>query len=87
MSVRRVLLEVSRPKYARSITAQVCDVNKALLSVKKVIAAGNRVVFDEAESYVEDKKTGEKMWMAEEDGMYILKLWGKSAGFDGEARR
>jgi hypothetical protein len=32
---------------ARNITAQVCDVNKALLSVKKIIAAGNRVTFDE----------------------------------------
>ena len=27
----------------RSITAQVCDVNKGLLSVKKITAAGNRV--------------------------------------------
>ena len=59
----------------RSITAQVCDVNKALLSVKKVVAAGNRVVFDDGGSYIEDKSTGERMWMIENNGMYMLKLW------------
>ena len=30
----------------RHITAQVCEVNKPLLSVSKVVVAGNRVVFD-----------------------------------------
>ena len=59
----------------RNIIAQVCDVNKALLSVKKVVAAGNRVVFDEDGSFIEDKTTGEKMWMKEEAGMYMLKMW------------
>ena len=31
---------------ARGITAQVCEVNKALLSVRRMVQAGNRVVFD-----------------------------------------
>ena len=61
----------------RTITAQVCDVNKALLSVRKVMAAGNRVVFDDEGSFVEDKNTGEKMWMEDNRGMFILKLWVK----------
>ena len=59
----------------RTMTAQVCDVNKALWSVKRVVKAGNRMVFDEDGSYIEDKQTGEKMWMEENNGMYILKLW------------
>ncbi|MDA8582758.1 hypothetical protein N9L68_00965 [bacterium] len=59
----------------RTLTAQVCDVNKALLRVRKVVAAGNRVVFDDEASYIEDKRTGEKMWMQEVSGMYMLKLW------------
>ena len=63
---------------ARTITAQVCDVNKALLSVRKVMAAGNKVVFDAEGSYIEDKSTGEKMWMEDNRGMFILKLWVKS---------
>ena len=32
--------------YERKMTAQVCDVNKALLSVSKMVKAGNKVVFD-----------------------------------------
>ena len=59
----------------RNITAQVCDVNKALMSVKKLVAAGNRVVFDQEGSFIEDKATKEKMWLREENGMYMLKLW------------
>ena len=65
----------------RNITAQVCDVNKALLSVKKIIAAGNRVVFDESGSYIEDKKNGERMWLREDKGMFMLKMWVKSSVF------
>ena len=57
------------------ITAQVCDVNKALLSVKRVIGKGNRVVFDEEGSYIEDKKIGQAHWLEEKNGMFILKLW------------
>ena len=63
---------------ARNITAQVCDVNKALLSVKKVVGAGNRVVFDESGSFIEDKRSGEKMWLREDNGMYMLKMYVKT---------
>ena len=63
---------------ARNITAQVCDVNKALLSVKKVVGAGNRVVFDDSGSYIEDKRSGEKMWLREDNGMYMLKMFVKT---------
>ena len=62
----------------RNITAQVCDVNKALLSVKKVVGAGNRVVFDDTGSYIEDKRNGEKMWLREDNGMYMLKMYVKT---------
>ena len=44
----------------RSITAQVCEVNKPLLSVRKVMAGGSRVVLDEDGSYIESKATGEE---------------------------
>ena len=59
----------------RKMKAQVCEVNKALLSVKRVVQAGNRVVFDQEGSYVEDTYTGERMPLREEGGMYMLKLW------------
>ena len=65
----------------RCITAQVCDVKKALMSVKKIVSAGNRVVFEEEGSYIEDKRTREKIWLREEKGMYMLKLWVQNKGF------
>ena len=59
----------------RKMKAQVCEVNKALLSVKRVVQAGNRVMFDKDGSYVEDTYTGERMALREEGGMYMMKLW------------
>ena len=59
----------------RSLTAQVCDVNKPLLSVRKVIAGGSRVVFDQEGSYIESKVTGERTWLKEQGGMFMLKMW------------
>ena len=61
----------------RTITAQVCDVNKALLSVKKTVAAGNRVVFEPAGGYIEDLHTGERLQLREEGGMYTLRMWAR----------
>ena len=68
---------ISETGQKRMITAQVCEVNKALLSVKKVMKAGNKVVFDEVGSYIEDKATGEIMHLKEENGMFLLKMWVK----------
>ena len=36
----------------RGVTAQVCDVNKALMSVRKMVNAGNRVVFEPDGGYI-----------------------------------
>ena len=72
---------VSEGGTARNITAQVCDVNKALLSVRKVMKAGNRVVFDEEGSFIEDKETNEKIWLREEQGMFMVKMWVKKPTF------
>ena len=67
----------------RSITTQVCEVNKGLLSVRKVVEAGNRVVFDSKGSYIEDKKTHERMYMRDEAGMYMLRMYVRNAACEG----
>ena len=72
---------VTESGITRNLTAQVCEVNKALLSVKKIISAGNRVTFDEDGSFIEDKNTGERMWLREEGGMFMLKMWVKGSVF------
>ena len=68
--------------FARSVTAQVCDVNKPLMSVHKLVKAGHKVVFDEPGAYIEHKTTGERIWLQENGGMYMLKLWVHSSGTD-----
>ena len=45
------------------------------MSVSKVVNKGNRVVFDEEGSYIEDKTTSEVTWMRQAGGMYYLDLW------------
>ena len=45
-----------------------------------MVASGHRVVFDDT-SFIEDKGTGERMYLDEVDGMYILKLWVKDESF------
>ena len=52
--------------------------NKALLSVSTAVKAGNRVVFDEDGSYIENRETGQITWLVEEGGMYALKMWVKA---------
>ena len=73
----KTFVAVAEQGEMRKMTAQVCDVNKALLSVSKVVKAGNRVVFEEEGSYVEDRSTGERLYLKEAGGMYMLKLWVK----------
>ena len=68
---------VSHEGISRHITAQVCEVNKGLLSVRRMVAAGNRLVLDGQGSYMEDPQTGEIMNLEERQGMYILRLWTK----------
>ena len=74
---------VSDRGVTRQMKAQVCEVNKALLSVHRVVQAGNRVVFSASGSFVQDESTGETMELVEKGGMYMLRLWVKAQGFGG----
>ena len=57
------------------MTAQVCDVNKPLMSVHKLVQTGHRVIFDDGGSWIEDKATGECIDLKESGGMYMLRMW------------
>ena len=68
----------------RTITAQICDVNKPLLSVRKIVESGNRVVFEPNGAFIEDCHTKEKLKLDVNGGMYTLKVWikgGDKSGF------
>ena len=60
---------------AKNMTLQVCDVNQGLLSVSKIVAAGNEVVFDDGGSYIESKRSGDRTWLRERNGMFMLRLY------------
>ena len=82
----RKFLGITEEQSRRAVTAQVCAVTKNLLSVNGMTKHGHRVVFDDDRSYIEDKSSGERNWMHEVNGSYILKLWvskntSKEAGF------
>ena len=77
----KVIVGETTEGITRSVTAQVCNVNKDLLSVLKMTQNVQRVVFDNEGSYVEDKTTGHKTWMEETGGMFTLAMWVRNPGF------
>ena len=50
------------------MTAQICVVNKTLMSVSKIASKGNRVVFDDDVCFIKDKTTGERSWITQVGG-------------------
>ncbi len=63
------------------MTCQVCDVKGPLGSVRRICQAGNRVIFDDNQSFIENKATGIKTPITQENGMYYLNVWVKKEGF------
>ena len=61
----------------RAMRFTVCDVSKALGSVSQMCKVGHRVVFNPPwsphGSYIEQVSSGERMWLQEEGGLYVLK--------------
>ena len=56
------------------MTFQVARVNKALGSVSKIVANGNRVIFDPNGSFIENVWTKDRIWMREDNGVYVLDM-------------
>ena len=64
-------------KQVRNLTFQVANVQKVLGSVSQMVRKGNRVVFDRAATgedlaYIENRRTKEKVYMRQENGVYVL---------------
>ena len=63
----------------RSMTFQVARVKKALGSVSQMVKNGNKLVSDQDSSgkdtsYIQNKGTNEKIWLRQENGVYVLDL-------------
>ena len=65
---------LTREDTMRHMTFCAAAVSKPLASVRKMVTAGHRVVFDDV-SYIENKTTGEINYLREESGNYILDVW------------
>ena len=70
--------------HVRDLTAQVADTNKSLMSVSRLVAAGNTVVFSPEGSYIQDG-SGETIGLEASAGMYTVKLW-VAAGQDNKGQ-
>ena len=73
----RVVTMMTQEGSMRDMRFTVCDVSKAFGSVFQMCRTGHRVVFNfpwsEEGSYIEQEVTGERMWLQEEGGLYVLK--------------
>ena len=63
----------------RDMKFQVADVKKALGSAIKIVRNGNRILMDLDDdgndyAYIENKLTGERLWLRESEGVYVLDM-------------
>ena len=73
---RRAVTLMTREGAIRDMNFEVCNVTRALGSVSQMCRAGHRVIFnppwDHQGSYIQHIETGQKMWLTEKDGIYLL---------------
>ena len=73
---QKLVTMMTKEGAVRDMSFTACSVTKALGSVSQMCRAGNRVVFnppwDPEGSYIEHTETGEKLWLEEQGGLYLL---------------
>ena len=57
------------------MTMQVAKVTKPLGSVRAMLKAGNRVVFDEGDSFIMNKASGVKTVIEDRNGAFVFDIW------------
>ena len=77
------LMLVNGEGQARMMTFQCADVSKAPGSVSTICSNGNRVVFDDEGSYIENKMSGERLWLEQRNGVYHLDMKIAPVGWTG----
>ena len=73
----KVVVVATSEGASKSIKFQICEVTKCLASVSRIVEAGHRVIFDipEAGSYIENRRTGERTYLRQDRGLYLLDAW------------
>ena len=57
------------------MSMQVANVTKPLGSVRAMLKAGNRVVFDEGDSFILNKATGVRTNIEDRNGAFVFDIW------------
>ena len=70
----KVFVGITEAGTLKGVRAQVCDVNRDLLSVSKVVDGNNAVVFHPKGAYIQDLDTQEVTWLKRDNGIYTLTL-------------
>ena len=79
LGVKKCFLTTNDGGTPKNINLQVADVHKGLLSVIEMVNSHHRVVFDEDWSYIEDKETGWRDTINQEEDEFELVAWVKAA--------
>ena len=74
---KRCAMVTEGTSHPRQMNLQVSDVHKALLSVIELVKKGQRVVFDDDWSYIQDKATGVCDTLLQTDDSFELVTWVK----------
>ena len=78
MRQKRLVMCADDSQVHHNFTMQVAEVNRPIMPVSRAVDAGNRVVFDEGWSYIEDKRTGLRTTIQRRGGLYVLESWVKA---------
>ena len=68
------LTEVELEGHKVPITFSDLPVQCPILSVRKIVRRGNKVVFNLDGGYIKHKATGNKMYFVEREGVYFIKM-------------
>ena len=86
---RKLFLATLDGGIVKKMDFQVTNVTKALGSVSRMVKNQNRVVFDLDDegndcSYIENKQTGDVLWLRERNGVYVLDVLVAPPDYKGE---
>ena len=62
-----------------AMNVQVAEVKKPLGSVYRMTKEGNKVVFEDGNNYIFNKRTGRRIDLEERNGAYVFNLWAPAA--------
>ena len=70
-----------------SVNVQIADVKSNLAAGMKIIEADNRIILDSSGSYIENKKTGDRIQIRHENGCFVFDMWVSAKNATGHGAR